>query len=380
MTDPTTESPVAIDASAEVVLELDHVRKEFASGSVGSLFSRSQKPVRAVDGVSFAVRKGQNFGLVGESGSGKTTVAKLVLRLEHPTDGMVRFRGRDIGDFKGRDLKEFRRSTHMVFQDPNSSLSPRMRIRDLVGEPLEVQGVRGEALQNRVAEVLELVGLPASIESRYPHEFSGGQRQRIAIARAISIEPALIILDEPVSALDVSIRSQILNLLKDLQERLGLTYLTIAHDLAVVYQACDTTGVMYLGTLAELAPSEDLYRRPLHPYTRILLSAIPRPDPRLRHEKRLPLVGEIPSPSSPPSGCRFHPRCPYAVERCSVEVPEWREVEPDRWVACHLVVQTPNGAELHGEAKVPSPADADFEPTAASGPDEPGRDELRPVS
>ena len=326
----------------DVILELDALEKHFRGGSVASVFRRSP-PVRAVDGVSFSVRKGENFGLVGESGSGKTTVAKLVLRLEDPTAGTVRFRGRDVHALRGGDLRDFRGSTHMVFQDPNSSLSPRMRVRDLIGEPLEVQGVRGAGLDRRVAEVLDLVGLSTKIAHRYPHEFSGGQRQRVAIARAIAVEPALIVLDEPVSALDVSIRSQILNLLKELQERLDLTYLTIAHDLAVVYQACDTTGVMYLGSLVELGTSEELFRRPLHPYTRILLSAIPLPDPKLRHTRRLPLVGEIPSPSNPPSGCRFHPRCPYAVERCHVEVPAWREVESGRWVACHLVEQAGDG-------------------------------------
>lgn len=325
------------------VLEVRQLRKHFSSGSLASVLGRPQRPVRAVDGVSFDVQPGENFGLVGESGSGKTTVAKLVLRLEEPTDGAVLFRGQDVHRLRGRDLRAFRGATHMVFQDPNSSLSPRMRVRDIIAEPLQVQGVRGAALGRRVSEVLELVGLPGRVASRYPHEFSGGQRQRIAIARAVAVNPAFIVLDEPVSALDVSIRSQILNLLRELQEELGLTYLTIAHDLAVVYQACDRTGVMYLGNLVELGASEELFKRPLHPYTQILLSAIPLPDPKLRARQRIPEVGEIPSPSNPPSGCRFHTRCPHAVERCAVDIPEWREVEPGRWVACHLVQPQADG-------------------------------------
>ncbi len=347
-----TASPGAASGTAgepEVVLEVDRLQKHFAAGTVAAIFGRRPPPIRAVDGVSFVVRRGQNFGLVGESGSGKTTVAKTILRLEQPTGGAVRFRGRDVHALRGHELRDFQRATHIVFQDPNSSLSPRMRVRDIVGEPLVVQGVRGRPLRDRVAEVLELVGLNPAVERRFPHEFSGGQRQRVAIARAIVAEPDLIILDEPVSALDVSIRAQILNLLKDLQDRLGLTYLTIAHDLAVVYQACDVTGVMYLGGLVELAPSERLFADPLHPYTRILLSAIPLPDPKLRGRKRLPLVGEIPSPANPPNGCRFHPRCPIAVDRCASEVPAWREVEPGRWVACHLVEGADTARPAGGE-------------------------------
>ncbi|MDA1003385.1 MAG: ABC transporter ATP-binding protein [Chloroflexi bacterium] len=331
----TTRDTNATDGAP--ILELVNLKKYFQQEGLASAFLRRKRPpVRAVDGVSFRVTAGQNFGLVGESGSGKTTIGKTILRLEQPTDGSVLFEGADVHRLRGGALKEFRRATHVVFQDPNSSLSPRMRVRDIVGEPLSVQGVRGAALRERVAEVLQLVGLSPDAARRYPHEFSGGQRQRIAVARAVAADPKLIVLDEPVSALDVSIRAQILNLLRDLQDRLNLTYLMIAHDLAVVYQACDTIGVMYLGKLAEQAPSEALYREPLHPYTRILLSAIPRPDPTQRHE-RLPLTGEIPSPSAPPPGCRFHPRCPIAVERCAVDEPEWREVEPDHWVACHLV-------------------------------------------
>ena len=323
-------------ADDNLILEVDRLQKYYGTGGVSSLFGGSRPPVRAVDGVSFQIRTGENFGLVGESGSGKTTIARTLLRLETPTGGKVLFEGRDVHAMKGRELKNFRRDTHVVFQDPNSSLSPRMRIRDIVGEPLQIQGMRGSELSDRVEEVLELVGLSADTAKRYPHEFSGGQRQRIAVARAIASDPKLIVLDEPVSALDVSIRAQILNLLRELQDRLNLTYLTIAHDLAVVYQACDVIAVMYLGKIVEIGPSEELYSEPAHPYTQILLSAIPRPDPTLRHLERLPLTGEIPSPSNPPSGCRFHPRCPIAKPQCAEEDPEWRQLRSGRWVACHF--------------------------------------------
>ena len=323
--------------SAETpILEVQDLRKYFTTGGFASLFGAKRPPVRAVDGISFRIERGQNFGIVGESGSGKTTVARTILRLETPTGGRVLFRNQDVHALRGRALKEFRRATHVVFQDPNSSLSPRMRVRDIIGEPLAIQGTRGSQLSERVEEVLELVGLPAEAAKRYPHEFSGGQRQRIAVARAIASDPELIILDEPVSALDVSIRAQILNLLRELQERLNLTYLTIAHDLAVVYQACDVVAVMYLGKIVESGPTEELYDEPAHPYTQILMSAIPQPDPKLRNVERLPLTGEIPSPANPPSGCRFHPRCPIAKQRCTDEDPEWRELRPGRWVACHF--------------------------------------------
>lgn len=318
------------------ILEVQELRKYYTTGGFASLFGAKRPPVRAVDGISFRIERGQNFGIVGESGSGKTTVARTILRLETPTGGRVLFRNQDVHALRGRALKDFRRATHVVFQDPNSSLSPRMRVRDIIGEPLAIQGTRGSQIRERVEEVLELVGLPAEAAKRYPHEFSGGQRQRIAVARAIASDPELIILDEPVSALDVSIRAQILNLLRELQERLNLTYLTIAHDLAVVYQACDVVAVMYLGKIVESGPTEELYDEPAHPYTQILMSAIPQPDPKLRNVERLPLTGEIPSPANPPSGCRFHPRCPIAKQQCSEEDPEWRELRPGRWVACHF--------------------------------------------
>lgn len=334
----TSERPriTASSAPPDVVLELQAVTKYFASGGPLSLFGSNRPPIRAVDGVSFAVRRGRNFGLVGESGSGKTTIGKLVLGLERPTAGRILFEGDDVARLSRSARKAFRQATHVVFQDPNSSLSPRMRIRDIVGEPLIPLGMNRSARSTRVPEVLELVGLPAAAGQRFPHEFSGGQRQRIAIARAIVAKPRLVVLDEPVSALDVSIRAQILNLLRNLQERLSLTYLMVAHDLSVVYHACDDIAVMYLGRFAELAPADELFSRPLHPYTRILLSSIPQPDRDLRTRERLPLSGEIPSPTNPPSGCRFHTRCPIAIDQCRIVEPEWREASPGHWVACHL--------------------------------------------
>ena len=304
--------------------------ERFRAGSARALFGGSEQRIRAVDDVSFSVRKGENFGLVGESGSGKTTVAKLILRLESPTEGSVLFRGADVHGLTGSELKDFRGATHIVFQDPNSSLSPRLRVRDIVGEPLVVQGIRGDELERRIIEVLEMVGLRPEVAHRYPHEFSGGQRQRVAIARAVAPRPALIVLDEPVSALDVSIRAQILNLLKSLQDELDLTYLTIAHDLAVVYQACDRTGVMYVGKLVELAGSDELYKNPLHPYTRVLLAS------RVGGLPGTPLPaldGSPPRLDALPPGCAFAPRCPYAEPTCRADIPD-RDYMGERSVRC----------------------------------------------
>jgi peptide/nickel transport system ATP-binding protein/oligopeptide transport system ATP-binding protein len=335
MTTETTTTATDGAPTSDVVLEVVDLKKHFQTGGLGAMFGGRRPPIRAVDGVSFQLRTGQNFGLVGESGSGKTTVARTLLRLERPTAGQVLFEGADVHTLRGRGLREFRRATHVVFQDPNASLSPRMKVRDIIGEPLEIQGVSRPAIRERLDEVLQLVGLNPEAAQRYPHEFSGGQRQRIAVARAIASSPRLIVLDEPVSALDVSIRAQILNLLRELQDRLDLTYITIAHDLAVVYQACDVIAVMYLGKIVEIGSPEELYEEPAHPYTRILLASIPRPDPSQRNRERVELTGEIPSPANPPSGCRFHPRCPIAVDECATVEPEWREIRPGRWVACH---------------------------------------------
>jgi oligopeptide transport system ATP-binding protein len=336
----------------DAILSIRDVTRHFGGRGPSFLRRRANRgTVKALDGVSFDVLRGENFGLVGESGSGKTTLARLVLQLDTATSGHILFEDKDLVGMSAAEVRGFRSRTHIVFQDPNGSLSPRMRVADIVGEPITGAASAAER-RERVDEVLALVGLPANAAERYPHEFSGGQRQRIAIARAIANRPELIVLDEPVSALDVSIRSQILNLLRDLKEELGLTYLTIAHDLAVVYQACDRTGVMYLGRLAELGPSEALFKDPLHPYTQLLVAAIPLPDPESRPAVRAQAAGEIPSPSNPPGGCRFHTRCPIATDVCRVEEPEWVEARPGRWVACHAVEQEPEAAATVTERAV----------------------------
>jgi oligopeptide/dipeptide ABC transporter ATP-binding protein len=293
--------------------------------------------VRAVDGVSFSIRAGETYGLVGESGSGKSTIARMVLLLERPTAGVIRFEGQPITAFSRAGLRRYRTSVQAVFQNPRASLNPRMRVSDIIGElPMLHQGLGRTARKARVEELMTLVGLPPGAANRFPHEFSGGQLQRIAIARAIATNPRLLVLDEPVSALDVSIRAQVLNLLSDLQERLQLTYLLIAHDLAIVQNVSDRVGVLYLGKLVEECSSEDLTRNPLHPYTQALLSAVPIPDPTQRRDQ-LPVKGEIGSALNPPSGCRFHPRCPLAIDRCAQEEPPMVYITPDHRVACHLV-------------------------------------------
>jgi len=292
--------------------------------------------VRAVDGVSFDVGRGETFGLVGESGSGKTTVARAVLRLETPTAGTVRFEGEDLAGLGREALRLRRRHMQMIFQDPFSSLNPRMSVGAIVREPLDVHGIGEDGERNeRVAGVLERVGLEARSAWLYPHELSGGQRQRVGIARALATGPRLIVADEPISALDVSIQAQIVNLLEDLKEELGLTYLFIAHDLSMVRHVCDRVGVLYLGRLVETGTRDDVFGSPRHPYTRALLSSIPVPDPEGRPAPAAPLEGDVPSPAAPPAGCRFHTRCPFAVERCRTEDPAWGDAGPTHRVACH---------------------------------------------
>jgi oligopeptide transport system ATP-binding protein len=323
-------------ATSPIILQVQNLVKHFPILG-GSVFARSIGAVRAVDGVSFAVHQGETFGLVGESGCGKTTLGRCILQLERPTAGQVVFAGQELTGLTEARLRVIRRQMQVIFQDPYSSLNPRMTVGQMLAEPLQVHGIvpRRAERRQRVAELLSEVGLPSALSERYPHELSGGQRQRVGIARALAMQPSFIVCDEPVSALDVSIQAQIMNLLDDLQERYGLTYLFVAHDLSVVRHISDRVAVMYLGKLVELADWQLLYEEPLHPYTQALLAAVPIPDPEVEaHRERIILRGEVPSPSHPPAGCVFHPRCPMAIADCSRLVPEFREVKPGHWAAC----------------------------------------------
>ena len=315
------------------LLSVEDLTKDFVVDQ--GAFGRQRSRLRAVDKVSLDVRAGETLGIVGESGCGKTTLGRLILKLLSPTEGRIRFDGTDITDMPEPQMRPLRRELQVVFQDPYSSLNPRLRVRDIIGEPLRNFGFSGERLNERVAEVMRIVGLSPDWMMRYPHAFSGGQRQRIGIARALAVEPRLIVCDEAVSALDVSIQAQVLNLLREIQGRLGLALIFISHNLGVVRHISDRIAVMYLGQVVEIADEETLFSEPQHPYTAALISAVPEPDPRLKRD-RVPLRGEIPSAVDPPSGCYFHTRCPIARDECRHDAPAMRETGPHRAVRCHF--------------------------------------------
>jgi oligopeptide transport system ATP-binding protein len=328
----------APSANGQHLLDVRGLKKYFPI-TQGILIQRKVADVKAVDGVSFFVNEGETLGLVGESGCGKSTTGRTILQLYKPTEGEVLFRGRDLAKLSGEELRKMRADMQMIFQDPYASLNPRMTVGDIIAEPLEVHNIaKGKEKKERVQELLQVVGLNPYFINRYPHEFSGGQRQRIGIARALAVNPDFIVCDEPISALDVSIQAQVINLLEELQEKFHLTYLFIAHDLSVVRHISDRVAVMYLGKIMELTDRKALYENPLHPYTRALLSAVPIPDPIIEEKReRIILVGDVPSPIKPPSGCRFHTRCPLAIPICKQVEPEWRDVGNNHFVACHVV-------------------------------------------
>jgi oligopeptide/dipeptide ABC transporter ATP-binding protein len=330
----TITSPNGANGPADNILEVTGLKKHFHIGG-GFLAKSSALNIRAVDDITYSVRRCETFGLVGETGCGKTTLGQTIIRLYNPTEGKIVFNGADISTMGANELRKHRRGMQMIFQDPSASLDPRMTVGSIIAEPLNIFGVgTREERRERVRELLRVVGLNSYFVNRYPHEFSGGQRQRIGIARSIALNPELVICDEPVSALDVSIQAQVLNLLRKLQEDLNLTYLFIAHNLAVVAHISDRVGVMYLGKMVEIGEARTITEHPKHPYTQALISAIPLPIPGKRRD-RIILQGDVPSPANPPTGCRFHPRCPIARPDCSEVEPQLRELEPDHWVACH---------------------------------------------
>ena len=325
-----------MNAEAQPLLAVENLTRHFPV--MQGVFRREVGTVKAVDGLDFEIRERETLGLVGESGCGKSTAGRVILRLHPATAGRIVFRGTDITSLEGEALRRLRPRMQMIFQDPQDSLNPRMTVGSIIGEPLLEHGAaKGRALRDRVEDLLDAVGLDPGFTNRYPHEFSGGQRQRIGVARALALNPEFIVCDEPIAALDVSIQAQVVNLLEDLQERFGLTYLFISHDLSMIRHIADRVAVMYLGKIVELASSDVLYREPLHPYTRALLSAVPIHDPELEaRRERVILRGDVPSPADPPAGCRFSTRCPMAAPECSERAPEWRELRSGHWVACHF--------------------------------------------
>jgi len=335
-TTPIIEEQPGAAASHEPLIRLEGLTKHFPIHK--GFFNRQVGEVQAVTNVDLTIYQGETLGVVGESGCGKSTLGRTILQLLRPSAGHVYLDNRDLTELNNRQLQPLRKDMQMIFQNPYSSLDPRMTIGETVAEPLQVHHLyKGKALENRVYELLDMVGLPRDAYRRYPHEFSGGQRQRVGIARAISLNPRFIVADEPVSALDVSIQAQILNLLDDLKKTFNLTYLFIAHNLSVVEYISDRVAVMYLGKIVEVAPASSLYKMPLHPYTKALLSAIPLPDPTVDHSQRVLLQGDLPNPANPPTGCRFHTRCPYVIERCRVEVPQGIEYLPGHIGYCHRI-------------------------------------------
>ena len=322
----------------EMLLKVEGLKMYFPI-TQGIVVQRHIGDIKAVDGLNFFIRRGETLGLVGESGCGKSTTGRAVLQLYRPTAGNVHFEGQDLTKMKGEKLRQMRRKMQMIFQDPYASLNPRMTVGNIIGEPLEVHNIlRGKALKDRVQELLQVVGLNPYFINRYPHEFSGGQRQRIGVARALAVQPSFIVCDEPISALDVSIQAQIINLLEELQSQFGLTYLFIAHDLSVVRHISDRVAVMYLGKLMEMTTSLELYKNPLHPYTKALLSAVPIPDPLVEQKrKRIILAGDVPSPASPPKGCNFSTRCPVRMDICKEQEPEFKDAGGEHFVACWRV-------------------------------------------
>ena len=324
-------------AEAAILVQVKDLVKHFPVRQ-GIILQKQTGAVRAVDGISFHLKRGETLGLVGESGCGKSTTGRAVLQLFRPTSGSVIFNGVDLANLKGRELRHIRREMQMIFQDPYASLNPRMTVGEIVGEPLLIHGfTKGSNLESRVSSLLEMVGLNPAFANRYPHEFSGGQRQRIGVARALALQPSFIVCDEPISALDVSIQAQVINLLENLQKEFNLTYLFITHDLSMVRHICNRVAVMYLGIIVEMADRDELYLKPLHPYTQALLSAVPIPDPAVdRRGGRIILKGDVPSPTNPPSGCRFRTRCPFAESICAEQRPEFRELLPGHFVACHF--------------------------------------------